>query len=378
MMPGAAHRVTIALMRPVPRPWLDWALAAALTAIGIGMTLDPANGGGTIVDSFVIGAVTLPVIWRRRAPLAAAVAVAAGTLVSGIPTFDQARCGVAIPAALLILFSAAVRRPRDPALGALGAVLGGMVVLLLTDPQLDVGAIFILPLCAGVWWAGRLVRSRNRIAAELAERSQLIAQTREEQARLAVEGDRAAIAADLEVVARRPLRAMIELAETGAGESPEPARATFASIEYQGREALNGMRGMLGALRSDEGDTTPQPTLADLDALLDRARRSGTAVELTATGERRPLPPGVELAAYRIVQHALAALPGSVDIGLRYLTDALELEISGPLAGGSAAETALAAARERVAAHGGSFSREEGAGRACVLRSHLPAAAAGG
>jgi hypothetical protein len=225
MMPGAAHRVTIALMRPVPRPWLDWALAAALTAIGIGMTLDPANGGGTIVDSFVIGAVTLPVIWRRRAPLAAAAAVAAGTLVSGIPTFDQARCGVAIPAALLILFSAAVRRPRDPALGALGAVLGGMVVLLFTDPQLDVGAIFILPLCAGVWWAGRLVRSRSRIAAELAERSQLLAQTREEQARLAVEGDRAAIAADLEVVARRPLRAMIELAET-ASRGPLVCRST--------------------------------------------------------------------------------------------------------------------------------------------------------
>ena len=56
-------------MAPVPRPWLDWAIAAALTAIGIAMTLDPANGDGTIVDTLVIGAGTLPVIWRRRAPL---------------------------------------------------------------------------------------------------------------------------------------------------------------------------------------------------------------------------------------------------------------------------------------------------------------------
>jgi len=373
-MPAARYGATIAVMAPVPRPWLDWAIAAVLTAIGIAMTLDPANGDGTIVDTLVIGAVTLPVIWRRRAPLVAAAALAAGTVVSGIPTFDQLRCGVAIPAALLILFSVAARRPRDPALGALGLILAGMVVLLFTDPQLDAGAAFILPLCAGVWWMGRLVRSRNLVAAELAERSQLLARTREDHARLAVEGDRAIIAADVELAAQRPLRAMVALADA----RPEPARETFASIERQGRESLNEMRQMLGALRSDERDTTPQPTLADLETLLARARRSGTAVELTASGERRPLPAGIELAAYRVVQHALEALPGTVHVGLHYVTGALELEIRGPLAEGSAAEAALAAARERVTAHGGSFSREHGAGQACVLRSRLPAVAAGG
>lgn len=380
-MPAAPPGVTIAVMTPLRRWWLDWAMAAALTAIGIGLTLDPDNGDGTIVDSLVIGAVTLPVIWRRRAPLAAAAALAAGTVLSGIPTFDQVRCGVAIPAALLILYSVAARRPRDPALGALALILAGMVVLLFTDPQLDVGAAFILPLCAGVWWTGRLVRSRDRVAAELAERSRLLAQTREDQARLAVEGDRATIAADLELAAQRPLRAMVELADTGvvqADGNPGLARERFASIERQGRESLNEMRQMLGALRSDERDTAPQPTLADLDALLVRARQAGIAVELTASGERRPLPAGIELAAYRVVQHALEALPGAehgtVHVGLRYLPAAIELVIRGPLADGPA----LAAARERVAAHGGSFSREHGAGLACVLRSRLPAASAGG
>ena len=82
----------------------------------------------------------------------------------------------------------------------------------------------------------------------------------------------------------------------------------------------------------------PQPTLADLEALLARARQSGIDVELTARGERRPLPAGIELAAYRVVQHALEALPerGTVHVGLRYLTGALELEIRGPLADGAA------------------------------------------
>ena len=164
------------------------------------------------MDSIVVAAVTLPLIWRRSAPLLAAAALAAGTVVSAIPTFDQTRCGVTIPAALLILFSVAVRERRRDAIGGLALVLSGMVVLLLTDPQLDSGALFVLPLCAGVWFTGRLVRSRNRVAAELAERSRQLAQTREDSARLAVEIDRAAIAADLESAARRPLRSMVALA----------------------------------------------------------------------------------------------------------------------------------------------------------------------
>ena len=103
----------------MPRPWLDWAIAAALTALGVAMT------DGTLV----VAAVTLPVIWRRSAPFAAAVAVAVGLVVSGIPTFDQTRCGVAIPAALLIVFSLAARRDRSAALAGLALVLAGMVVL---------------------------------------------------------------------------------------------------------------------------------------------------------------------------------------------------------------------------------------------------------
>jgi signal transduction histidine kinase len=372
-------------MTPVPRPWLDWVLAAVLTATGVVMTLGSDNANDTVVDSFVVAAVTLPLIWRRTQPLMAAAAFAAGTVVSGIPTFDQQRCGVAIPAALLILFSLAARRGRGEALTGLALVLAGMVVLLFTDPQLDAGAVFILPLGAGVWWTGRLVRERSRVAAELAERSRRLAQTREDSARLAIELDRAAIAADLESAAQRPLRAMVELADAGVAEvqeRPEQARMTFATIERQGRESLDEMRQMLGKLRRDELDTSPQPGLADLDGLLAEGRQAGAVVELTASGERRALPAGVELAGYRMVQHALEALgarqPATIHIALRYLPDAIELEIRGHMAAGSAAEAALAAARERVAAHGGRFSRERDADGACVLRSRLPVTTTGG
>jgi signal transduction histidine kinase len=90
-------------------------------------------------------------------------------------------------------------------------------------------------------------------------------------------------------------------------EEPQRAREPILSVEETGRQALADMRRLLGILRSEEGmpSLAPQPGLARLDALLAQARMAGLPVELTVEGERRALPPGVDLAAYRIVQEAL-------------------------------------------------------------------------
>ena len=120
------------------------------------------------------------------------------------------------------------------------------------------------------------------------------------------------------------------------------------------------MRALLGVLRSD--GRAPQPTLAQLGALLDAARAGGRVVDLDVEGERRALPGGVELTAYRIVEHALEGQDGApLAVRLRYRPDRLELELRG------APETALAAARERVGAHGGASRcrRPAWCGRAC-------------
>ena len=138
------------------------------------------------------------------------------------------------------------------------------------------------------------------------------------------------------------------------------------------------MRTLLGLLRStDRGAREPRPTLEQLDALLVAAQRGGRSVDLEFEGDRRPLGAGVELAAYRTLQHALAVVGGGGDrparIRVRYLPDRLELEVRGLRAGSGAASAALMAARERVLSLGGTFSADTAPDGLQVLRARLPA-----
>jgi hypothetical protein len=377
MIAGGPARVSIGRMKAVRGLWPDLVPVVLLTALGVAIT-DPSSGDDTIVGTLLVPTVTVPVFWWRRAPLAAAIGISIGMIVSGIPSFDQIRCGFAIPGALLILFSLGSREELRRGLTGLAAVEGGVVFLLFTDPRLDAGAAFFLPLCAGLWGAGRLFRSRTQVAAELAERTRDLERTREETAQLAAEIERAKVAADLDVAARDRVRSVVEMARRGEEAADEMSREAFEEIEREGRESLNRMRELLGVLRSDERDTSPRPTLAQLEVLLQRARAGGRPIELRVEGNQRPLPSGVELAAYRVVQHALEALGVAsgerATVALRYLPSELKLEVSGAEPSGAPEESALDAARERVAAHGGEFSTTpQGVGRVLV-RAELPLA----
>jgi hypothetical protein len=354
---------------------VDLALAAALTVIGVATTLDPDARDGAMVGTLLIPAVTLPVIWRRREPLAASVAFGVGVVVSGIPTFDQTRCGVAIPAALLIVFSLGARAEQGRALAGLAVVLAGLGVLVFTDPLLDGGGAFFLPIAAGVWAAGRFARSRMRVAAGLAQRMHEIEQTREAAAALAVDIERARLASTLDVAVRERIRSLVDRA-AAAERDPGGSVAAFHVIETEGRACLNAVRELLGVLRSDSQDTSPRPTLAQLETLLRPTEHGRGLVALGVEGRRRALPAGVELAAYRMIELALEAFAagggdGPADVMLRYRGTSLELEVHGSLPDGVSVG-ALAAARERVTAHGGSFDTvREGAGR-LLVRARLP------
>ncbi len=171
---------------------------------------------------------------------------------------------------------------------------------------------------------------------------------------------------------------MVALADAGAAgvaAGADDAVATFARLEEEGRASLNAMRDLLGRLRSDAwAERAPLPTLDGLDGLVDTARADGRTVDLDVEGPRRPLVGGVELAAYRLVQHALgAAGRGAVRVRLRYLPDALDLEVGAE--SGVAAEP-LAVVRERVRAHGGRLTVETSEPGGTLLRAELPAARA--
>jgi signal transduction histidine kinase len=364
---------------------IDLGLCAAMVAYALPPTLDPNvnDPGATVAGPLLMPTLLLPVFVRRRDPLAAAYVLAAGCVVSGIPTFNQFRLVVAVPAALLVLTSLATGSAWAPAVAGLAVVLAGLLFVGATESVLDgVGGAasmvaFSFPLCLAVWGAGRVVWSRERVARQLTERSEQVRRQREATAALAVDIDRVQLASDLDLAARSRLQEMIELASVD-GADPVAGRARFSRIERLGRESLDQMRALLGLLRSvDRGARAPRPTLEQLDALLADARAGGRVVDLEIEGEHRPLAAGVELAAYRTVQHALVAVGSAPDqpatVQLRYLPDRLELEVRGLRPDGSAAGAALMAARERVTALGGSFIADTPSPGHRVLRARLPA-----
>ncbi len=390
-MTNGARR--LARWRPSPFA-VDVAICVFLSLYAISATTDPEfNPSDTVLDTLLLPAVALPVLLRRRASLAAAWAFAAGCVVSGIPSFDQIRIPVAIPAALIIVFSLASRVDRPRAIAGFAIVLAGLIFVGATDSAVaEAGGVlgatmFSLVLCAVFWAAGRVVWSRERVAADLRESSGRLVRQRERTAAVAIELERTRLAVQLDLAATAPLRAMIDL--TGPERSVpagdlDAERRVFARIEDLGRGALNDMRGLLGVLRSDgRGVESPPPSLAQIEALLADTRAAGRVVELEIEGERHELGVGAELAAYRTLQHALSAVGDTgqrpATVTLRYAPEAVEIEVSGISGERGDAEAALLAARERVVAQGGRFRSEPGEtpGRR-VMRAWLPAAVAGG
>ena len=141
-------------------------------------------------------------------------------------------------------------------------------------------------------------------------------------------------------------------------------------IEREGRRTLDQMRSLVGVLRDDEqGDAplAPQPTLTYLDALLVRAM--GTDAHLTVEGSPRVLPAGVELAAYRIVEHLLSALDDTPDVDVRvtFRDDVLQISVSGQARRGE--RGAIDRARERAELHRGTLEARVRGGRAEAVAS---------
>jgi signal transduction histidine kinase len=206
----------------------------------------------------------------------------------------------------------------------------------------------------------------RRVIGDRERRAQLAERERDLAAREAVVEERARIARELHDAIAHNVSMMV--VQAGAerrvldGGQGAP-REVLETIEQIGRAALTEMRRLVGMLRSDTGDPlAPQPGLVDLATLVSQVGEAGLPVELVVEGERRELPVGIELSAYRIVQEALTnalkhAGEARATVRIRYGDDSLELEISDDGAGAAAPVSSgghgLVGMRERVALYGG-------------------------
>ncbi|QEU92730.1 sensor histidine kinase [Streptomyces kanamyceticus] len=162
------------------------------------------------------------------------------------------------------------------------------------------------------WVLGDSIRTRRAYLAQLEERADRLEKEREAQSKVAVAAERARIARELHDVVAHNVSVMVVQADGAAyvmDTAPDQARKALETISGTGRQALAEMRRLLGVLRTGEheesGEYVPQPDVEQLDELIEQVRTAGLPVDFKVEGTPRPLPSGVELTAYRIVQEAL-------------------------------------------------------------------------
>ncbi len=259
---------------------------------------------------------------------------------------------------------------RDLAAAALGGALGLAaiwVTFALTDNDFanyTFTAVFVV----GSWLAGRGIRSRQARADNFEAHAVRVEREREARAREAVAEERARIARELHDVVSHSVGVIVIQAQAAQqqGVEAEAVTQSLRAIESSGQQALVEMRRLLGLLRRDDDEVAlaPQPSLRHLDHLADTVREAGLPVDLRIEGDVAPLPPGVDVSAYRIVQEALTnalkhAGPARARVRVRYGASEVELEISddgpGAGAGNGAGGHGLVAMRERVSVYGGAL-----------------------
>ena len=368
----------------MPRPRLVDALVAvalAMTAQAEVWLAEDMWAGPRPITAVVAAVPPLLLMLARRDPLAA---LAAAWIVYSVDTaiYGTAESGRASEALTIFILVAATA-----ALGgrlrwlALPMSAAGLLVSIVADREGADGGAWIFPLFffGLAYLVGQAIRSRDA-------RSALLLDEQETVAHAAVMDERARIARELHDVVAHGISLMVVQAVGGrtalGGASDHPASRAFDAIEETGKQSLAEMRRLLGVLRTvDDGVTLlPQPGLRDLEPLAQRARDAGLDVDVAVTGVATPLPPGVDLCAYRVLQEALTnaikhARACRVRVHVGYEPNALALEIRDDGGGAAAVNPGghgLLGMRERIELYGGELraGREESGG--FTVRARLP------
>jgi signal transduction histidine kinase len=361
---------------------VDIAVAAVFVVGSVIELSQLASHGHNRPITIAAGAIaTSGLAFRRRDPLlAAAIFVIPSLTQAFLDGFMTSDSTVPFVAVILLFYSLGRYAPpkRLPAATAILAI--GMVATLAIEGGFAMEDTFWALFLFGLpTLAGRALRSRVLLQAELREKAERAELERAQRARGAVEDERGRIAAELQTLVVNGLSAMVVQAETVPRtiESGDFVRAStaLAAVEDTGRDALIEMRRLLGVLRHDDDglELAPQPGLARVEALVERIREGGVDVKLRVEGSRRPLTTGVDLTAYRVIEDALRAAAdqgaGCAEVLLRYQADELQLQVRDDRTGEASAR--LPGLSDRVSLYGGHL-RAERADDGFRLRANLP------
>jgi signal transduction histidine kinase len=339
------------LLLPDPKPW--WIIGLGLSA-------------------------SLPVWWRRRAPMLVAVVVGAAMSVMVMWEKPFLPFGP-----LLAVYTIADLSPTWKRLAAIPAIVAAVGVSLVLPGEDDetfrlMGTAFV-----AAYALGTSVRASRSRTAELAER----ARRREQEHIAAAAEERTRIARDMHDIVTHSVGLMVVQAEAGpvvVRSDPDKAEVIFDAIAGTGRSALAELRGVLAALRNPAdgggpawghaGEALLQPRLANLPALVER---SGLDVVSTTAGTPRPVAESIEAAVYRIVQEALTNVRKHAGTRAVRLTltwgENLTVEIADDGRGpGESGGYGLAGMRERVAACGGTLTAGAGRNGGFMVKAEFP------
>ncbi|HEY3868859.1 MAG TPA: histidine kinase [Actinocrinis sp.] len=354
---------------------VDGVMAAALVFFGLASTATARNAAASFFGTFI----GLPIVLRRRRPVTTFYMVAAIALLQLAFSSTPSAADFAGPVAL---YAVAAYADRHASLPALGLSLVGVVFILVRwvgatgheqsfdwSQWLFVYAVLCTPLTIA-WVLGDSMRYRRAYYLDLEDKTRRLERERDQQAQIGAARERARIARELHDVVAHNVSVMVVQAEGASyafDSAPESARQALGTIAETGRTALAEMRRLLGVLRAQasEADRAPQPGVDQLEDLLEQVRATGVPVDFTVEGVPVPLPQGMELAAYRIVQESLTNTRKHggprvrAQVALQYREEGLRMVVSDDGKGAAAPDdglgSGLSGMRERVAMYGGMF-----------------------
>ncbi|MET9551232.1 histidine kinase [Streptomyces sp. NPDC006645] len=387
LLGGAERRSDVLIMRMLRRtmqtdrnlPWVRrWSMPLFCALIGIPALQNAENGRGPSVPLLLVlmAAFCVPLLWRQQRPILVfglTSAVSAVALALDASTGSETARVVALlnvgragrPVHLAVCLGVAVAQTGlSVAVGGEGEEIG---------LQTWVIALIQAALVAAVATAGLVARVINAYIRALHERAVRLEVERDQRARLAAAAERARVAREMHDILGHTLAVIVGLANGAAGlteAKPERGAETLRIIADSGRGALAELRRLLAVIGDDDrtaaegSPLAPQPGFSDLGPLLERVRAAGRAVTLRTGGDRTDLPPGLQLAVYRVVQEALtntlkhAAADTAVHVTITADDTAVHLTVedTGPALTPRANDDGrgLVGMRERAALYGGS------------------------